>query len=181
MAEYLQKSSNLTRMAGHTDELRLLGQFSINLIEDLFAADLLIDVGLPMKSNPKRIVLDEALLECICRELLVDVRLAAPVIACVATDTFSEELLDLRDKGILLRQVKALERELRSCETATQRADVVFLRKRDLLLADFLGPECVHNLRLLHALRRQMSISPGDRCVTVQLAVITIPSRGSVI
>jgi hypothetical protein len=59
-----------------------------------------------MESFPEGIVLFQALIEHVGREVVVNVSLAATATAGVAADALSEELFDFRDERVLLWQIQ---------------------------------------------------------------------------
>jgi hypothetical protein len=117
----------------------------------------------------------KAILEHVGREVVVNVSLAATAIAGVAADALSEELVDFGDEGVLLWQTQALEGELGGHETSIQRTGVVFLRKENLLLADFPCPKGVNSLSLLDSSGCVMGVRPGHCGITIELAVTAVP------
>lgn len=74
-----------------------------DIIQHSLGADILIRARLGHERLPVRIVLREALLELVAREVLVDVALVAPAIAGVRANALTKELFHSRHERALLR------------------------------------------------------------------------------
>jgi hypothetical protein len=173
MTKHLYNSANLARVARNTDVHRVLGKLIVDLTKHYLAANFLIDGRLAMESFPEGIVLFEALLEHLGREVVVNVSLAATAIAGPA-DALSEEFLEFGDEGVLLWQIQALEGELGDREASIQRPGVVFPRKGNLLLADFLCPKGISSLSLLDSSGCEMGVCPGYCDIAIELASMSL-------
>ena len=75
-----------------------------DVVQHSLRADILIRRGFGHELLPIGIVLWEAVLELVGREVLVDIRLVAAAIAGMRTDALAQEFFYSRYKGGLLRQ-----------------------------------------------------------------------------
>jgi hypothetical protein len=106
-----QDGRNLAGVASHTDKGFLLGAFrEENLTQRGSAADVLSSAGLGGNSIPQLVVLGETILDGPAREQVLDVALAAAVVAGVDADALAEEFLDQGSefRGVV-GQVQAVE------------------------------------------------------------------------
>lgn len=121
-----------------------------DLVEYLLRSDILIDARLSVECLPQLVVLREARLNSIARKRVMDVGFTTPVVACMAANTFTEQLFYFRDEGILGLQIETGKGEIRGLETPCQRTGIVALRPRDLLLLDLARPEMADCQRLVY-------------------------------
>lgn len=63
----------------------------------------------------------------------MDIRLVAAVITRVTRNTFTEQLFDSRDEGLVPWKWQSGERDIGSLQAAGQRRGIVSLRQRDSL------------------------------------------------
>lgn len=175
-----QDRGNLAGVASHTHKGLLLGALcEENLTQSGSTASVLSSAGLGHDSVPQLVVLGETLIEGPAGEQVLDVALAAAVVAGVDADTLAEELLD---QGSELRgvvgQVQAVEGVVGALEGAGQRGGKVVVGGVDVLLVDLLLPEVVCDERLVDAVGGQGSVVPGGGAVAVELGPVALDWGG---
>lgn len=158
-----QDRRDLAGVAGHTDKGILLAASSEeDLAQRGGRADILRSAGLSGNAVPELVVLGETALDAPGGEQVLDVGLAAAVVAGVDADALAEKLLDQRlEGGSAVGQVQAVEGVVGGLEGAGQWGDVVVVWSVDALLVDLLLPEVVGDEGLVDAVGGQGGIVPG--------------------
>jgi hypothetical protein len=176
VSQNTQYRRNLAGVASHTNKGLLLGALrEENLTQRGSTASVLSSAGLGGDAVPQLVVLGETLLDGPAGEQVLDVALAAAVVAGVDADALAEELLD---QGSELRgivgQVQAVEGVVGGLEGAGQRGGEVVVWGVDVLLVDLLLPEVVGDERLVDAVGGQGSVVPGGGAVAVELGPVAL-------
>lgn len=97
----------------------------------------------------------------------MNLSLGASAITGVDTDRFPEQLLDLRDERMALREIETREGDVGGFKTPGQGAGVVRFWCWDLLGGDLGGPEFVGFYCLCGAIGGDSCIGPGDGAVAI--------------
>jgi hypothetical protein len=82
-------------------------------------------------------------------------------------DTLAQKFFDFGDKGVFRRERDAVERDVRSLETASQWRNVIGLGSGYALSAHEVLPEVIDSLSLCDTIWGKMSIEPGDSCISI--------------
>lgn len=148
-------------MAGEGDVYALV--ISENVVKDDTRAEILSRTALRGDAIPQWVVVNEARLELIRREVFSDISLVTAVVASVDADAFSKKLLDNGDEVVIpavRTKIQAGESNVGGGKTPEKRARIEAVRRVDLLLLDPGSPESVGNLSLHNTGLSQVGIFP---------------------
>jgi hypothetical protein len=168
MTDNTEEASNLTRVAGDTQESAFVGRK--DGVQGALGTLILCRGCLGSSLSPELVFLGEAGLKGPSRVVRGNVALGAAAIAGVHRDTFTQVLLNER----LEWGHETIESDFRGLEAAAQRAGVVALWERLLLGRHLRGPEVVGLFSLGHAIRRNLGICPDEGAIAIKLRPVAL-------
>ena len=152
-----------------------------NVVEQGLGSEILGSAGLGCDTSPELVVLWEARLELVARELRGDVCLVGAAVAGVLRNAFPQQSLDRGDKWLVCWERKARERKVCSRQAAVQWGSVEPLRSRNHLLLGARKPELVGGQCLVDTVVGQVSITPHSGSIAVQERPIAVPGWSTIV
>lgn len=172
-----QHRTDLTGVTGDGYEEFLM--FAVDLLEylvqDLLGTNSFRSGGLCSHTVPELVILHEAGFNLPLGEQVMDVSLAATVIACVDADALTEQFFDGRLKlGARFGQVETVEGNVGGLEATGHRGNIIYIGRVDSLLLDELLPVVVGNLSLCDSIVSKGGIVPGSSAVAINFTPVTL-------
>jgi len=130
--------------------------------------------GLSDNARPELVTFGEARLDVEVREKILDVGFVVAAVASVSRDAFAEELLDSRNKWVVMRELQVRECDVGGPQAASQRRGVVRLRVGNVLVRDLFLPVGICDLSLLEPTLCEVRIGPQCSTIAVQLRPVAL-------